>query len=637
VCDDGNNKSGDGCSSDCLSNESCGNGIVDWEAGEQCDPPDALECNAECILAYCGNGIVDQGEICDDGCAAGNKWLCEPVVDDGDGCSWNCLSNESCGNGICDTIAGEDFEECPADCFCMPSCIGKQCGEDGCGGECGFCPDLPQWGCTDSKCICTPQCDDKECGEDGCGGSCGTCTGLLGCAEGACVEMPLCGDGLVEPGEKCDDGNDIPWDGCSSECTIVEFQANDCSVDEQFSPAVGALVGGGYVLGWSGAELGSDLVGAVDVWGMVVQPGSGKSGPNFVMNTYLPGWQGECSLAGVSDGGFIATWHGGDGQNNGWEVLAQFFTADGSKSGEEFHVNQTTKNNQKNPTVARLDNDNLVVVWQSNDKDPDSIRLLGQLLGHDGALIGSEFQVNTTEWQAICCYPEPELTSLSSGGFVVVWRNVDFDQNLSQVMAQAFDKDGDKIGEETVIDSGGLGWIRKSPAVAKRSDDTIVVLWHKKSSPDGEQTLRYGMWVVGDGLIPEETGVLYSDDLYGYSCSIDYSPAVGLLLDDSFIVAWNDFGNDQLGAVHLKKFSPPDQLDGEIFKADSYPKMAAEFDGAEPELAVLANGDFVVVWKSCPCEPFSWCVDPWTFPAQDGDGCGIFAQRFDKDGNKLYH
>ncbi|HTR49845.1 MAG TPA: DUF4215 domain-containing protein [Kofleriaceae bacterium] len=36
-CDDGNQRSGDGCSADCLSNETCGNGYVDFVKGEQCD------------------------------------------------------------------------------------------------------------------------------------------------------------------------------------------------------------------------------------------------------------------------------------------------------------------------------------------------------------------------------------------------------------------------------------------------------------------------------------------------------------------------------------------------------------------------------------------------------------------------
>ena len=35
LCDDGNNQSGDGCSADCLSHETCGNSIVDPAAREQ--------------------------------------------------------------------------------------------------------------------------------------------------------------------------------------------------------------------------------------------------------------------------------------------------------------------------------------------------------------------------------------------------------------------------------------------------------------------------------------------------------------------------------------------------------------------------------------------------------------------------
>ncbi len=37
VCDDGNQTSGDGCSARCDSNETCGNNVVDYAVGEQCD------------------------------------------------------------------------------------------------------------------------------------------------------------------------------------------------------------------------------------------------------------------------------------------------------------------------------------------------------------------------------------------------------------------------------------------------------------------------------------------------------------------------------------------------------------------------------------------------------------------------
>lgn len=34
---------------------------------------------------------------------------------------------------------------------------------------------------------------------------------------------PFCGDGAVDPGEECDDGNDNAFDGCRPDCTLVEL------------------------------------------------------------------------------------------------------------------------------------------------------------------------------------------------------------------------------------------------------------------------------------------------------------------------------------------------------------------------------------------------------------------------------
>jgi cysteine-rich repeat protein len=44
------------------------------------------------------------------------------------------------------------------------------------------------------------------------------CLPLAGCAGGSKPVLPLCGDGIVENGEQCDDGNTVSGDGCSSTC-----------------------------------------------------------------------------------------------------------------------------------------------------------------------------------------------------------------------------------------------------------------------------------------------------------------------------------------------------------------------------------------------------------------------------------
>jgi cysteine-rich repeat protein len=140
ACDDGNTLGGDGCSADCRSDETCGNGIQDALAGEYCDDGNHVDgdgCSADCrSLEVCGNGIVDTaaGEVCDDGNTAA-----------GDGCSSDCRSNETCGNGIVDRARGEECDDgnlveddgCSTRCT-LPEQSGCDCSSSGGGGPAGL-------------------------------------------------------------------------------------------------------------------------------------------------------------------------------------------------------------------------------------------------------------------------------------------------------------------------------------------------------------------------------------------------------------------------------------------------------------------------------------------------------------------
>jgi hypothetical protein len=67
---------------------------------------------------------------------------------------------------------------------CVPNCLEKTCGPDGCGGSCGACGFLSV--CVHGECrlICKPDCAGKECGSDGCFGSCGMCMPPFICKAG---------------------------------------------------------------------------------------------------------------------------------------------------------------------------------------------------------------------------------------------------------------------------------------------------------------------------------------------------------------------------------------------------------------------------------------------------------------------
>lgn len=183
VCDDGNGLSGDGCSGDCMSDESCGNGVIDSAAGEMCDDGNQVSedgCQENCALPRCGDGFLDEDEVCDDG-----------NFEDGDECNARCSSDETCGNGVIDVVAGEACDD------------GNLIVGDSCGATCQIEV------CGNSIVDPGELCDDgNTVGGDGCGA--------------ACTSLETCGNGVLDPdeSEQCDDGNFASQDGCSSLCSV---------------------------------------------------------------------------------------------------------------------------------------------------------------------------------------------------------------------------------------------------------------------------------------------------------------------------------------------------------------------------------------------------------------------------------
>ena len=75
---------------------------------------------------------------------------------------------------------------------------------------------LPCDGTQDTMCVdCAFGC--ATC--DGPGDTCTSCEPGWFLVGGACLQ-PMCGNGLVEPGEACDDGNPVDGDGCSAQCQV---------------------------------------------------------------------------------------------------------------------------------------------------------------------------------------------------------------------------------------------------------------------------------------------------------------------------------------------------------------------------------------------------------------------------------
>jgi cysteine-rich repeat protein len=272
ACDDGNRIDGDGCSADCKSNETCGNGIIDEAAGEVCDDRNTVSgdgCSADCKSREgCGNGSVEPDEECDTGgetpvCNANCKWARhgDGFVNasareqcDGDGagqgngkdCQWTgCNSNctiSKHGDGFVNTLDaelcdgdgagggnGHDCESATCNANCTPSSRGDGIVNTSAGEQCdgGHLTDCQSANCN-ANCtwsrhgdgIVNPL-DGEKCDGDGAGQGNGKTCEWAGCNYDCTISKH--GDGIVNPldGEKCDGGNvtDCESPDCNRDCT----------------------------------------------------------------------------------------------------------------------------------------------------------------------------------------------------------------------------------------------------------------------------------------------------------------------------------------------------------------------------------------------------------------------------------
>ena len=295
-CDDGNVVSGDGCSSSCQKEtpNTCGDGVVDV-ATEQCDDGNVVNgdgCDSHCRLetaAMCGNGTIDAGETCDDGNHAsqdGCSATCQ--VEAGYTCTGPpsvCTMSNVTGDGTCATPytvtitggVGMGSGDTTNATNQIPAGSCDQYGNSGDGNDQIFAFTLTAPADVDieltaafdanirvmhTACDTTTQVSDHVF-HDGCAdqalagggeslkaqslpagtyylsvdGYDNTELGAYTFTITTSASSAVCGNGIYDDNEECDDGGTAPGDRCSATCTLeydtAEVEPNDDAAHAQ--------------------------------------------------------------------------------------------------------------------------------------------------------------------------------------------------------------------------------------------------------------------------------------------------------------------------------------------------------------------------------------------------------------------
>ena len=506
-----------------------------------------------------------------------------------DGCGGEC--------GACPEAAPL-CEEGKCKMVCAPDCTDKECGDDGCKGSCGDCPD-PHFHCIEGGCICIPSCAGKECGNDGCGGSCGGCCEGQQCVQGLCQW----------PNGECDDGNCVDWDGCTNGL-ITEFRISPAETFYMHGGHVATLQNGVHVVVWEATDYDGDDYGIVarlldsDWFGI---------GNEFVVNTHFFKNQDDADVVSLLSGGFVVVWKSDEQDGSETGVFGQSFSNDGVKVGPEFQANTTTDGYQNSPGVVPSADGGFVVVWDSNGLDGNGSGVGAQRFGPDGQKAGDELVVNT--------YPggnqrSPDAARLTDGRLLAVWQSCVSDSAVSScdIRLQKFTSGLEPDGVEHLVNS----WtgMQSRAHVAALDQSRSVVAWLRTS---GEFTYEKDVFAQ----MLDSGGSKLGDEF-----KVNTAPAWGsgwyhrLLVagnpEGDFVVAWTGQGEGDPVGVYARRYDASGAANGPPFRANTCTLNDQEAQGLE----VFEDGSFIITWASS---------------AQDACGQGVYGQRFAADGTKVYH
>jgi hypothetical protein len=285
---------------------------------------------------------------------------------------------------------------------------------------------------------------------------------------------------------------------------------------------------------------------------------------------------------------------------------------------DEFQVNTTDYHSQRSSDIATLNDGSVVIVWESKHQDGDSYGVYVQHFDASGNRSGSEIQVNT---QTDGTQAKASISALSDGGYVVAWLSGVWDDDadtwaLDQgqdgssagIYTQRFDSDDNPVGIETQVNTYTQGE-QGGASVAGLSGGGYIVSWESYAQ-DGD---NYGVYAqqfdANGGLVNVE--FLANTFTASYQSRSD----VTALNDGGYVITWRSHSQDgDASGIFAQRY------DANGSKVNNEFSVSTEIYSTQsnPSIAALDNGGFVVAWTS---------------KYQDGSYYGIYAQRYDVNGN----
>ncbi|MBL8338351.1 MAG: DUF4347 domain-containing protein, partial [Rhodoferax sp.] len=323
-------------------------------------------------------------------------------------------------------------------------------------------------------------------------------------------------------------------------------------------------------------------------------------------NTGFADYSTSPEVTVLVDGAYVANW-----ELNG-EIYTQRYDAYGQPLGGATQI--SSANYSFNSSIAALADGGYIVTFIDYAPSLSSYSVFARRFDAEGT------QTADLLLQTSGSYPQaPMVTGLpnsgaAAGGYVVTW--YDYQGATADIRARVFN-----AANQPLASSPNTGYVSVSqessyeydPAVTWLPGGGFAVAWYASGSGAGAASSGIFYRRFDSAGVAQGASATRVDEGPDFA----FAPAITSLQDGSLVIAWQAIDDDNYG-VFARKFT----LDGSGYTAGSILRVNTEqIDSqGQPSLAALAGGGFVVAWES---------------DGHDGDGAGIYAQRFDVGGNAV--
>ncbi|NQT25657.1 T9SS type A sorting domain-containing protein [candidate division KSB1 bacterium] len=375
------------------------------------------------------------------------------------------------------------------------------------------------------------------------------------------------------------------------------FKVNDDASPEEshYSPFVAADGSGRFVAAWEDFREGNR-----DIYAQRYDSDGSLTGNNFKVNDSTgTSSQKSVSMAMDWEGNLFTVWE--DSRNSDSDIYGQMYGSDGSSLGSNFKINDDSgTRRQYAPAVSADSSDNFVVTWQ--DERDNKKNIYAQRYDSNGSALGSNFKVNDDPGDVR--HLSPAVSVDIQGQFVITWYD---ERELGDfnVYAQRFGSDGSSMGGNLKINEDFEHPWLQAPVVAMNLRADFMIVWTDNRSLTSD---IYGQMGNIDGSI---TGSNFrvSDDT---NSAIQIAPMLTLDDNGNFIIAWIDDRNHHFD-IYAQCFLSDGSAMGNNFRVNDDTTTS---DQNMCDIASDSSGNFTVTWRD-----------------SRNNNYDIFAQRYDQGGS----